>query len=117
MLAVYDKQVLDIDRVLSYSSRYMKNLKHVRISLSEYHNTINISTDILRSFLKSNVGQLDSFTFDWMRDTSTYTDLITFSPVYITLTNGGEIWTELHGLKVLEITHPIFDNCKGLVKA
>jgi len=117
MLVVHDKQVLDIDRVLSYASRYMQNLKHVSITLNKYYevgnNTNMISRDELKSFLKSNKGQLDSIRVDMMMNM-----MIERKCVWMcsTLTNGGEIWTELHGLKLLDMLLPVFGNCNELVK-
>ena len=116
MLVVHDKKVFDIDRVLNYATRYMHSLKHVSITLKEYYkvgnNTI-ISTDMLKSFLKSNEGQLDSLRVDMMMNMMIERKCFWMCS---TLTNGGEIWTELYGLKNLDMILPTFGSCKDLVK-
>jgi len=118
MLVVKDEQVFDIDRVLSYASRYMHNLKHLHLRLNEYCMVGNniISSNRIQSFLSSNAGQLDSLTFGWEMDISTNLSFRKSCAVCISATNGGTIWTELHGLKLLDMKHPIFCNCKDLIK-
>jgi len=102
MLVVSEDQVFDIDRVLSYASRYMKNLKHIQIKLLHNLDKTVMSAEVLQSFLHLRKGNLESLV--WGRYPST------------DFTNGGKVWTELHGLKYVEMTHPIFSNCKDLVK-
>ena len=118
MLVAKDKQLFDMDRLMSYASRYMHNLKHVHLSLSEYCIVGNniISSNIIQSFLRSNAGQLDSLTFDWEMDISSSLSFRKSCAVCMSATNGGKIWTELRGLKLLDMKHPIFSNCKDLIK-
>ena len=119
MLVLHDEKVPNLDRLLMYASRYMGNLKHVKLRLTEFHkvgNNTNVSTDILRSFLKSKVEQLDSLTFDWEMDLRTGILYKKSIAVFTSLTNGGNILTELHGLKLLDMLHPIFNNCNELIK-
>jgi len=95
----------------------MHNLKNVSITLNKYYEVGNdtnmISTDELKSFLKSNKGQLDSIRVDMMINMMIERKCFSMCTA---LTNGGEIWTELHGLKLLDMIVPVFNNCKVLVK-
>jgi len=75
-------------------------LKHVQFELNGYDTTM--STNVLLSFLQSSKGNLESLV--WGRY-----PLADF-------TDGGKVWTELHGLKYIELVPPIFNNYKDLVK-
>ena len=106
-----NENVQNFDLVLSYASRYMKNLKYVNLSLdvddSDARNFM-LSANTLQSFLQSNRGQLE--TFVWRMDTNI--------SQYVSKgkTNDGQIWTELHNLKVIQLLKPVFGKCQTLVK-
>ena len=107
---ILNEKVQNFDLVLSYASRYMKNLKHVNISVDSDHDIgeVVISTEALQSFLQLNRGQLE--TFVWKLDTDN-SNFICFEK-----TNGGKVWTELRGLKLLNIMHPVFIKIKDLAQ-
>lgn len=88
----------------------MKNLKHVKLRINDDHENekgIIVTAGILQSFLKSNQGQLE--TLHWSMD-----DFCVHCGKE--KTKEGQIWTELHGLKVLRMNFPVFSKSNDLCK-
>ena len=89
----------------------MKNLEYVNFTIDEDEfdaKDIILSPNTLQSFLQSNRGQLE--TFVWRMDTNI--------SQYVSKgkTNDGQIWTELHDLKVIQLLKPVFGKCQHLAK-
>ena len=87
----------------------MKNLQHVRLKINDDRecNTIHLTSGVLQSFLESNRAQLDSFIWsleDYCMECGKRK------------TNSGKVWLQLEGLKVLEMTFPIFSNSQDLAR-
>jgi len=99
------------DLILNYASRYMKNLKHVEFELDK-DRPLHISPDIVCSFLRSIRGTLESL--HWPISITKFSS----GCLELTkqLTSDGKVWTELHGLKVIQMNDPVFSNCQDLVR-
>ena len=96
----------NFDLILNYASKYMKNLQHVRLKINDDRecNTIHLTSGVLQSFLESNKAQLDSFVSNDCMECGKRK------------TNSGKVWLQLEGLKVLEMTFPIFSNSQDLAR-
>mmetsp|Transcript_19791 Transcript_19791/g.35807 ORF Transcript_19791/g.35807 Transcript_19791/m.35807 type:complete len:397 (-) Transcript_19791:152-1342(-) len=109
-LELDDEKLNNFDSILGYASKYMKNLKHVKLRINDDHENKKrtiLTASILQSFLKSTQGQLE--TLQWSMDDFCF-------HCGKEKTNEGQIWTELHGLKVLRMNFPVFSNSNDLCK-
>ena len=109
LLLPFSHQLNDFDIILNYASKYMKNLKHVRLKINDERecNTIHLTSSVLNSFLQTNKSKLDSFVWsleDFCLECGRRK------------TNSGKVWLQLEGLKVLEMTFPIFSKSQDLVR-
>jgi len=109
---ILNEKIQNFDLVLSYASRYMKNLKYVNFTLWDLHcdvGHIALSVEALQSFFRSSKGTLEKLV--WTTDL----DSVSFTRI-VEKTNGGKVWNELHGLKLLQIMHPVFKNVQDLLQ-
>ena len=109
---ILNENIQNFDLVLSYASRYMKNLKYVNFTLWDLHCNVGhivLSAGALQSFLQSNGGKLDKLV--WTIDS----DIVSFARIDKE-TNGGKVWTELHDLKLLRIMNPLFNSVQDLLQ-
>ena len=108
---ILNENIQNFDLVLSYASRYMKNLKYVNLSIRDTEHSaydITLSAGALRSFLQTNRGQIEKFVWSMDTNRSRY--------VSAGNTDDGLLWSELHDLKVMQILQPVFGKCQHLVK-
>lgn len=106
ILALDDSEMKDFDHILLYAQKYMTSINHCELRLADDHKGHGVSQEVLTSFLKSKRGQLE--TLYWCMDHSCV-------PCCSKKTNDGLVWKELHGLKVLRMTYPVFKHSQDLV--
>ncbi|KAL9188905.1 hypothetical protein ACHAXT_011395 [Thalassiosira profunda] len=98
----YDKEkMVDLDAGMRYGTKYMANLKHLKIDLKmlEGGDVAKLSAKRLSSLLKSKRGDLDSFVWE----TNAYS-----AAAYLSQ-HGNNVLKELHGLKQLRLDCMRFD--------
>ncbi|KAL9190465.1 hypothetical protein ACHAXT_007676 [Thalassiosira profunda] len=99
----YDKdKLVDLDAGLRYATKYMYNLKHLQINLTEMaeNDTIKLSAKHLSSLLRSKKGKLESIF--WL------------SEDYVSAAPCQGVWKELHGLKQLHLEYLVFDDVQSV---
>ena len=91
ILRLHGDKLDDFDSLMGYALKYMRNLKHVDLDMAD---KTAVSSDLLESFLKGYQGQLE--TFQWMAMSPSLDRVAD-------MTKDGEVWNNLHGLKVLRL--------------
>ncbi|KAL9184171.1 hypothetical protein ACHAXT_002257 [Thalassiosira profunda] len=110
-LLLEDDQNPDFDASLTYASKYKPNVKHVEIVINydddETDETkgVVLTAETLQTFLELNRGRLESVY--WEMDDPEVSSAGE-------KTNEGQVWTCLHGLKVLRMKLPVFSKSRDL---
>ena len=102
-LRLNDDKLDGFDSLLGYALKYMRNLKHFDLSMTE---TTALSSDLLESFLKAYQGKLE--TFQWIANGISRDGIVD-------TTKGGKVWSNLRGLDVLVMIGVSFDKSSDLV--
>ncbi|KAL9188868.1 hypothetical protein ACHAXT_011358 [Thalassiosira profunda] len=104
----YDKEkMVDLDAGLRYATKYMANLKHLKIGVkASAGDPLKLSAKHLVSFLKSKKGQLDSLFWAGY--------IIRGGDIRGISSNGDKVWKELHGLKQLRLECMKFEEIQSL---